>query len=266
MTIPIIGIDVDDLHREPKDGLRAAADLGFRAVELATVTGDVAPEALAKSGRRHLSRYIEGLGLTLSALTADLPGLRFTDPGSVDERVMRTCAVLELAADLGVPVVTAAAGALTHPETDEASSGAVEALMRIGEVADARGVVFALRPSHDSPEGVADVLGRIACPSLRLGLDPASMVMAGVDPLAILRRLPDQIALCHARDATGGRGDQAGRETVLGDGEVDWVGVLAYLDAVEYRGPYILRRTESRDSQDDLERGRGVLKRWLPEV
>lgn len=263
MTKPIVGIDVEDLRKPPKEGLRAASEAGFRAVELAAISGDVAPQNLSGSGRRHVIRLCEGLGLNLSALTADFPGLRFTDPRSVDERVQRTCEVLELAADLRVPVVAAAAGAITHPQTGEALPSALEALARIGEFADSRGVLFAVRPSQDSGDRVAAVLAALRCPSIRVGLDPAALVASGVDPMALLRCVPRQVALLHARDGTAGSAETSGRETRLGEGDVDWMGVLTLLDAAEYRGSYILRRTEAVDPMADLNHGREVIERLL---
>jgi len=264
MSVPEIGVDVDDLRLQPKDGLRKASELGFRAIELATVSGDLEPSSLSASGRRHLARHADGLGLRMAALTADMPRLRLTDPRTVDERVERTCRVIQLARDLRVPVVSASASALTDPQTAEPSPAAVAALERIGEFADSLGIVYALRPAHDDGARLAGLLGELGCPSIRICLDPAAMVMVGVNPLSVIQRLPGQIALAHARDGTAGLADRAGRETPLGEGEVDLPGVLALLDAAEYAGPYILRRTDSPNPVSDLTSAHNVLKRLLP--
>lgn len=263
MTGPTIGVDVDDFRLPTKQGLRKAADLAFRAVELATVAGDVAPSNLSSSGRRALWRYTDGLGLRMAALVADLPGLRLTDPRTVDERVERTCGILELAADLKVPVVTASAGALTHPDTGEPSPPAVDALKLIGEYADSRGLVYALRPSYDSGDRMVRVLAELGCPSIRVCLDPAAMAMAGANPMSLIERLADQIAFVYARDGTAGLSERTGHETRLGEGDVDLVGVLATLSAVDYTGPYILRRTDSQTPIADLQDARDMLSRLL---
>src|SRR5262245_53527584 len=123
-----LGVDLQDLRRDAKSALRLAAEMEFRGVELPAAHGETTPQELSPSGRRHLQRMAADLGLSFSALTADFPGLRLSDARSIDERVERTCAILDLAADLGVPVVTAGVGALTHPQTGEPSDVAVEAL------------------------------------------------------------------------------------------------------------------------------------------
>jgi len=264
MIEPRIGVDIDDFRLRPREALRKAAELDFRAVELATVAGDLAPWNLSSSGRRHLSRYVDGLGLQMAALVADLPGLRLTDPGTVDERVERTCRILQLATDLKVPAVTASAGMLTHPDTGEPSEAAIEALKRIGEYADLRGTVYALRASGDSGERIIRVLNELGCPSIGICLDPAAMVMNGVNPLTVIERAPAQITLMHARDATVGLSERAGNETRFGEGEVDLIGVLAALGAADYAGPYILRRTDSHTPVADIQDARDVLTHLLP--
>ena len=264
MTAISIGVNVDDIGLPVKEALRKAAELAFRAVEVPTVAGNLAPANLSASGRRHLSRYADSLGLRIAALAADVPGLRLTDPQTVSERVARTCRIIELAADLGVPVVTASIGAVTHAETGEPSALAVEALREIGEFADSRGTIYAIRPSCDSDERLARVFDEVRCPSIGVGHDPAALVMAGVNPISIIGRFADQIPLVHVRDGTVGGADRAGRETRLGEGDVDLASVLAALGAADYTGPYVIRRTDSQSAIADIQHGRDVLAGMLP--
>ena len=157
MSAPLIGFDVEDLRSPVKDALRWIADQKRGLVELPTAQGETAPRNLTGSGRKHLSRYVEGLGLGIAALTADIPGLRLTEARSVDERIERTCEAIDLARELGVSIVTASVGALTHPESGVVSDIGAAALRRIGEFADSRGVVYALRPTQDSADRIERV-------------------------------------------------------------------------------------------------------------
>ena len=264
MAQPCIAVDIGDLRLATKPALRKAADLAFRVVELPTTQGDLAPRNLSASGRRHLSSLVGGLGLKVVALRGDMRGIRLTDPRTVDEHVFRTCEVLDLAKDLGVNIVTASAGALTHPETGDPSPQALDALRRIGEFADGRGLLYAIRPVCDSGDRIARVLDELGCPSIGICLDPAEMVMGGANPLSRIERYVEQIQLMHARDATSGSTDRTGYETPMGEGDVDLRGLMAVLDAAEYRGAYVVRRTESLDPSADLNAARDVLAGMLP--
>lgn len=261
----IVGVDIDDLHTDVKVAVRAARELQFQMIEAGAVTGDLTPRSLSESGRRHFRRFVEGSGLRLGALTADMPNLRLTDEKAIEQRVERTCEILTLARDLGISVVSAGVGALTHPETSEPSPTAIDGLRRIGEFADRRGVRFALRPGHDAGERIVRVLTALACPSIGVCLDPAALVMSGANPLASIERYLRQLALVHARDATAGlaaRGEDevhAGHETSLGAGDVDLSGLLHSLREGDYHEPIILRRKESLNPMSDLSTDRTAL-------
>jgi sugar phosphate isomerase/epimerase len=243
--------------------MRAAEELGFRAVEVAAVAGDLAPSNLSATGRRHLRRLVDNHGLDLVALVADMPGVRLGDTQRLDEHVARTCQTIDLAVDLDVSVVSAAVGALAHPAGGEARSDVIEALRQIGERADARGIRFALRPSTESGDRIVQLLDVLGCPSLRVGLDPASMVMAGTNPVADFQRVAKYLSLVHLRDGTAGSADRSGHETRLGDGEVDVPGILSVLEAAEFDGPHVLRRTASQTPVPDLQHGREMIARIL---
>lgn len=263
MRIPPIGVDIDDLHLPIKDAFRKAAEFKFDVVEFPVITGEAAPRNLSSSGRRHLARYVEGLGLSIAALTADMPALRLTDPGAVDERVARTSEIVDLARDLKVRIVSASVGALADPETGGPAPSAAEALCRIGEYADSRGVVFAIRLSCDAGDRIVRLLDDLGCPSIQIGLDPAAMVMSGVNPINAVQRIADRVELLHARDATAGFTDRPGTETRFGEGEVDFVGILSSLETAGFCGPFIVRRYDASCALHDLLAARDALLRMV---
>lgn len=262
-TTPI-GVNTDDLQIAPKQAFRKASEMRFRTIEFGVGAGELSPKNLTGSGRRHVSRFVEGLGLGIASLVADFPGVRLTDPRSVDGRVTRTLDIIELAVDLHVGVVTTSLGALAHPDTGEPAPLAVQALRALGEHADARGVLLAVRPSSDDAERTAILLAEVACPAVVVGLDPAAQVMAGHNPLALIEFAAGRIPLMHVRDGVVGSPACSGHETRLGDGDVDMIGVLAALQGADFRGPYIIRRCQSDTPLEDLQVGHDRLTRLLP--
>lgn len=260
MIQPALGIDLQDLRIDTRSAMNLAAKMEFRSIELPAAQGETTPQNLSPSGRRHLQKIVADLGLSMSSITADFPGLRLSDPKTTHERIEKTCAIIELAADMKVPVVTSSVGALTHPESGKPSDAAVAALRRLGEFADSRGRILAIRPSFDAPQHLAAILKIVACPWIKIGLDPAALVMSGVNPTATSDLLTSDTSLVHLRDAVRGHPDRPGQETRLGEGEVDLRGFLAALSELEYQGPIILRRTDSVSPAADLLRAREFLR------
>lgn len=258
-----LGVDIGDLRLPGKDAIRVASEMALAVVEIPTVSGELAPEQLSSTGRRHLVRYVEGYGLRIAALRADLPEARFTDPAGAERRVERTREIIRLAVDMRVPIVTAGTGALTHPSTGEPSDVAVQALAQIADVADSMGVTYSLRPGEDSVEALAKVMDRLRCPSIGFAIDPGAMVMSGRDPISLLARFPDQVSLLHARDGTAGREGTGGSEARFGAGDVAWDLLFAALGAADFSGACILREPDSRNPVDALQRARDAIERYM---
>lgn len=104
-------------------------------------SSEVNPEVLSVSGRRHLQRHVAGLGLELSALGGDLGGIRFGDSSGLEQRLERTRRIVEMAADLHVPVMTTHLGRF-DPEARR--RGDLAAVVReLADMADRTGTFVA---------------------------------------------------------------------------------------------------------------------------
>lgn len=82
-----LGLDLGDLRLPAKEAIRAASELSMSTIEIPSAAGELSPEHLSSTGRRHLARYVAGLGLDIAALRADVPGAHFTDPAGAELRV-----------------------------------------------------------------------------------------------------------------------------------------------------------------------------------
>ncbi len=257
-----LGVNIDDLRLPVKEGLRRAGEMGFREVEFGAVAGELTPESLSDSGRRHFLKLLEGLNLRVVAMVADMPQLRWTDAARVEERVARTRRVMDLAADLGVRIVTTSIGAVTHPDSGEPSPAAMETLRQLCDHADRRGRLLALRPTYDAGERLKRVFRELNCAALKVTLDPAVLVMTGANPLATVESFANDIALVYGRDGTAGERERPGEETRVGGGDVDFAELFSGLEDGGFRGSLVLRRANSQTPLVDLEGGRAFLSRF----
>lgn len=250
MSANRLGLVLEGLGEPVKDALRSVARLAFRELELPATFPEIDPARLSRTGRRDLQHYLGELGLRLSALGGDLGGARFTDGGRLEERLGKTRQIMELAAELRVPVVTSHLGPVN--ELTLKSGLLQQALGHLAEVADRTGTVLAFETASADPVAVAGLLRNVNSPALAACYDPGSLLIDGMDPLAGVAPLADRIVIARIRDAVGGTGQRAGRETAIGQGQLDVPAYLGALEEAGYRSIPFLRRTQSEHPIQEL--------------
>lgn len=254
------GVVLDSFRQPVKEALASAARLRLLEVEMPAVGGEVDPDELSRTGRRHLLHYVSGLGLQLSALGANLGPSR-GGGRDLEPRLDKTRRIIEMAAELRVPVVTTHLGRVDG-ETVQ-SGDLTEALEILANLTDRTGTFVALETESSDPQAIATLLKRIDCPTIGTCYDPGSLLIDGYDPIAGLEPLADRILIARARDAVAGTPQRRGRETALGEGQIDLAEYLAGLDQAGYRrGPFI-RRTQALDPTAELAEARRRLEAFL---
>ena len=129
-------------------------------------------------------------------------------------------------------------------------------LDRIAEFVEKRGVTAALHPHVGTlVEGPDDLCRVLAASRIALCVDTGHLVIAGVDPVDLVREAPERVAHVHLKDvdlAVAKRVRQSeetyteaiahGLFTPLGHGGVDIRGVVGALEASGYAGWYVLEQ------------------------
>lgn len=255
-----LGIVLDSLQQPVKEALRTAASLELRHIEMPAVR-EVDPGELSRTGRRALATYLNGLGLNLEALGGDLGGGRFADSSAVEQRLEKTRRIMEMANELRVPSVTTHLGVVSEEVLKRGYLQ--EALRHLAEVSDRTGTRVAIETGGADPQVLGRLLREIGGLGLGVCYDPASLVMDGFDPLSGVEPLSDRIFVAHVRDAVAGVGQRSGRETRLGDGQVDVPEYLAALDQAGFRDVPLIRRTGSDHAVQEIAEARARLERLI---
>ncbi|HMQ14647.1 MAG TPA: hypothetical protein PKC49_01620, partial [Phycisphaerae bacterium] len=149
---------LDSYQRALRDALDASARDGFRRIHANTVTGALDPAEFSHTARRHLSRHLLGLGLTLDGLAADFDGLGLADPRLAEQRLDHLRATLELARELRTPLALVNIGGFGDPRSEPL---AIELLEQTAELADRFGVRIAVRDPIGASAALAGQLGRL---------------------------------------------------------------------------------------------------------
>lgn len=247
-------------HHRPLDALRLLADLGYEGVALTPDVGGLDPLAPDRDLVDDLRRVADELGLALALET----GARFVldprrkhwptllEPRAEDRarRVELLVRTVELADELGAPLVSLWSGAAPGGEVGDARGGSgaehgalwerlCDGLRAVLEVARERGVRLAFEPEPgmflERPAGYGELRRRLGADGGELGLclDVGHLLCTGDLPVgAEIRRWAPELVHVHLDDIAGG----VHEHRMFGEGELDLPETLAALLDVGYAG------------------------------
>lgn len=190
------------------------------------------PAELSQTGRRQLLHTLAERNLQVASLMFPLRR-PLHDLEQLDARLEAIRQAMQFTWDLQARVLVCRIGRIVE---DADSADAVrqrEILQELAQHGNRVGVTLAVTPSGDPPEALRSLLNSIDEGPLGVDFDPAERVMSHQPPVASLRTLHDLVNHVTVRDALRDA-DGAGRETVVGRGEVPWEELLATLDEMNY--------------------------------
>lgn len=110
----------------------------------------------------------------------------------------------------------------------------------------------AFETASADPRRIAALLGETARASLGACYDPASLLIDGFDPLAGMEPLAERILIARLRDALAGSKQRPGRETAIGQGQIDFAEYWAALEQAGYHNSTFIRRTDADNPLREL--------------
>jgi len=260
-----IGVIPDSFRLPIKEAIKKAAEIKVDGIQPYATRGELDPRNLSKTGRDDLKHFIENLGLQISALVGDFGGHGFTDPASIEERIVRTKEVVDLAVDLGVNVVTTHIGVVPEDENDSAWKTMVESLPEVATYAYDKEVFLATETGPEPAELLKKLLDRIGNPGLKANYDPANLVMvAGVDPVKGVHTLKDYIIHTHAKD--GIKLEKGWKELPLGEGGVNFPEYLKAIKEIGYTGFFTIEREVGENPIADIIHAKNFLRKLSQEL
>ncbi len=178
-------------------------------------------------------------------------------------------AAMTVLATAGAKVVVLAAqstdGSYDHKVrlSDDEWATLLVTLGRLQELARSHGLLPTLHPHVGTAvEDRASVLRLLETSDVLLCLDTGHLLIGGMQPAELLAGYADRVAHVHLKDvntavaATVSAGDvsymdavRAGLYTPLGSGDLDIAGCVATLEAVGYRGWYVLEQDLALDGE-----------------
>ncbi|MDD4796972.1 MAG: sugar phosphate isomerase/epimerase [Eubacteriales bacterium] len=281
MSSFLIGVMNNSFRLPLRDGLQKAAELGAQGVQIYATSGEMAPENLTAQARRDLLRYIQDLGLRVSALCADLGGHGFTRAQDNPAKIERSQRIIDLALDLDCRIATTHIGVVPEDFSTPRYEIMADACRRLGEYAGKADASFAIETGPEPSPRLRRFLDSLACKGMAVNFDPANLCMViGENAAEAIRSLAPYIVHIHAKDGTmlkktdpeiiynffaeGGIEDMRIEdyfiEQPLGEGQVDWDGFFAALREIDYNGFLTIEREVGADPVGDIAKAVAFLK------
>jgi len=207
---------------------------------------------------------------------ADIPTVQrtvgFVPPSTRVERELRTLAVSDLAAELGVTSIATHIGFVPEDQSSADYVAVREMVRRVCDHAAGHGQTFALETGQEAAPVLLEFLLSAQRANLGINFDPANMILYGTgDPIAALDVLRPHVLTVHCKDGDwppGAIGGALGREQPLGEGSVGMERFIAKLKEIGYRGPLTIEREASDPARRarDIVEGADLLRRLRQRV
>jgi inosose dehydratase len=238
---------------DPFRGFTEAHELGFNYVEaFATSLGEFYPDDAAG-----LKKRIDGIGVRFAAITGGSRGgsTRFEDPAARQAVIENHLGVVRFSKKFGCDhQKTNLGGRRPEGTTQEDLRNIAETLEILGRRSlKEEGIPFGVHAhlgSQFQTESEIDYVMTHTDPEhVRFVLDTGHITMAGMDPIALAKKLGDRIVEFHLKDTKpedrGGTKNVPGRGVdqmkdpyffPLGTGGVDFLALRGHLDSIQWKG------------------------------
>jgi sugar phosphate isomerase/epimerase len=211
---------------------------GYEGIELRLLDGEVVQPSLPAEQRRRVRAVCADHGLALVCLDTSVR-IAQPDAAARAQQVQDGLAMLEMAAEIGAPLIRVFAGPPEGTATADAVAGSVEALGPLAERGAQLGVAVALE-THDafcSSETVAQVLAQVPGPGAGALWDLLHPYRIGEPTDVTLGRLAGRLLHVHVKDGRPPAGGGSNWDlTLLGEGAVPTRDILAAIRAAGYDG------------------------------
>lgn len=274
-----IGAVSDAFGKSVRENIRVCRELGVTGVQITVGQETEISPALNAAARAEFRSFYQGLGLDLAAVFVFYAGHGLETASENPEKVRFTTDVIDLAVDLGCPVVASHIGIIPDDPRSPAYRALLDACREIGPCAHRKGATFCIETGPETGEVLKEFLEACAVPGIGVNMDPANLAMVvRDDPAAAVRLLGPHVRHVHAKDGIQLQpataldiyrpSEEARRRgklyevKPLGKGWVDWDAFLGALEAVGFDG-YLTIEAEGNPPEEYVRHGVEFLRRKL---
>lgn len=228
-------------------------ELGVSTIHLHTPR----PESRTVHRARWFARQLADHDMTVTCVFAGFDGESYADIPTVRKsvglvpaatrkpRLQEVKEIADYAQLLEVDAVGIHIGFVPHDRDDPVYADVVSAARDVCDHCAGNGQALHLETGQEPADVLLKFLADVGRENLFVNFDPANMILYGVEePLSALEKVGRYVRSVHCKDARWSDmpGVTWGRETALGEGDVDVASFLSTLDRLGYIGPLTIER------------------------
>lgn len=267
-------------RNDPGEALAAVKAVGVDMIQVSRL-----PDRFyTPDGAKEFASLMKKAGIRASSVVVVFDGESYRDRDAVEATVgFRPAHLLEarlayarrcvdLAARLGVKIVTFHMGVLPQDPDDPIYQRMLNAVSRMAGYAVTKGVTISLETGQETGEELARFLDQITVARVGVNFDIANLVLYGMDePPKALRRLLERVTSVHVKDGMPPEDPRKlGREVRLGEGRGEVKKCLQILWEAGFQGPLVIEnyvwRESGADPLDELRRAKEFIQKTLEEL
>ena len=235
----------------PLDLFTALDTLGIRRVQLALDPLREQPDIWGRFGAEAAQRgvsIVSGMFGMIGEDYSTLESIKATGgvvPDATWEQNWQNIQqVAEIAASLGLKLVTFHAGFLPHEAGDPDFAKLFTRVSRIADLFAKYDIHLGFETGQETAETLKSFLIQLGHPLVGMNFDPANMLLYDKgNPIAALRTLAPWLKQCHIKDAVRTTTPGTwGNEVPVGTGEVEWKAFFQVLGELGYTGDLCIER------------------------
>jgi L-ribulose-5-phosphate 3-epimerase len=247
------------------DSFRIAQEAGYDGIELFVSTMNRTDQSIwTESGREILRRLSEQYSLTITSLALGFlsrGGLKSPDESVRQMMIDAVLQVISIAPKFGLHLLLIPFFGSCEIETPEDKQRVVESLKQLAPAAEVHHLILGLESTLSAEEHL-DIIEQVGSPSVKIYYDVSNATYWKHNPPSELKRLGRHIAQIHFKD-----GKQSHSDAMIGEGNVDWTGVMEAIRLIGYRqwNPWIIiestlppRKPLVQSAADNLRRAKSL--------
>ena len=172
-------------------------------------------------------------------------------------------AAADIAATLGIRLVTFHAGFLPHEDRDPVYTKLLQRLRLVADIFAAKQIELGFETGQETAADLMRLLQQLDRKNVGVNFDPANMILYDKgDPIKALRTLGPWLKQCHIKDATRTKTPGAwGEEVPAGTGQVDWRAFFRSLGDLHFAGDCCIEREAGTQRVVDIRAAREMVRR-----